>query len=560
MAQDQGYDLIVLGGGAAGLTAGITGAANGLKVLLIEASQQVGGTTAFSAGSVWVPNSALAAGLGDDPEQAATYLRSTVGDRVPQDITAAFLQRGPEMIAFLQNAGATDLVAFPHHPDYIADAPGATTGGRVLGPRPFDARVLGADLAKLRLPLPEFTIFGGMMVDRNDIGHLLGAHRSLKSLIHAAGITLRFGWDKVTRGRGTRLVMGSALAGGLLASALRLGVEIRTATKVTELTLDNGRVTGVIADGIEIPARRGVVLATGGFPYHQALREQFYPKPVAQYSAAPATNRGGGVDLGLSAGGQLSTGHANAAFWAPSSVRKRGDGTTAVFPHFFLDRGKPGIIAVRRDGRRFVNETTSYQRFVEGMYAADAIPCWLICNGQFIRKYGLGVIRPRTVRLKPFLDEGYIVEGATLSELAAKVGLDSAGLSESVAANDRFAVTGVDTEFGRGTGAYSRNLGDSSHGPNPCIGPIGAGPYYALAIQPADIGTSVGLVTDASARVLDGSGAPIAGLYAAGNDMSSVMGGVYSGPGVTLGPGMTFGYVAALHAATTYTEGEKGRY
>jgi succinate dehydrogenase/fumarate reductase flavoprotein subunit len=550
MAREEGYDLIVLGGGAAGLTAGITGAAHGLKVLLLEASPQVGGTTATSAGALWVPNSALAAGAGDDPEQAAVYLRATVGDRVPQEITSAFLQRGPEMIGFLEELGATELFAFPHHPDYISNAPGATTWGRVLGPRPFNARVLGANLAKLRVTLPEFTIFGGMAVDRTDIGHLLGAHRSLKSFLHAATITLRFGWDKLTGGRGTRLVMGNALAGRLLASALKLGVEVRTRTTVTALMREGAQVTGVVADGTEIRARRGVVLATGGFPYNQGLRDALYPQPVATYSAAPATNRGGGVELGLSAGGQLSLGHANTAFWAPSSVRKRSDGSTAVFPHFFLDRGKPGIIAVRRDGRRFVNETTSYQRFVEGMYAADAIPCWMICNGQFIRKYGLGVIRPRTTRLKSFLEDGYIVEGATLSELAAKLGIDAAGLSESVAANDRFAQTGGDTDFGRGTGAYSRNLGDSAHGPNPCIGPIGSGPYYALTIQPADIGTSVGLVTDATARVLDGSGTPVEGLYAAGNDMSSVMGGVYPGPGVTLGPAMTFGYVAALHAAT----------
>lgn len=551
----SGYDLIVLGAGAAGMTAAITGAALGLEVLLLESSRYAGGTTAFSAGSVWIPNSSLAGASGDDPENAAIYMRATVGNRAPEEITSAFLSNGPEMVDFLQKVGATDFVAYPYHPDYLADAPGATTHGRVLGPRAFDARVLGGSLAKLRPPLPEFTLFGGMMVDRTDIGHLLAAHRSLKSLWHAAAITLRYGRDRIARGRGTRLVMGSALAGRLLATLLRLGVELRTEAEVSDLLIEAGAIRGVVLGGKAIAARKGVVIATGGFPHHKGLREALYPKPVAQYSAAPADNRGGGIDLALAAGGSLSEGHANAAFWAPSSVRTRKDGSTAVFPHFFLDRAKPGIIAVNRDGRRFVDESTSYQRFVEGMYSAQAIPCWLVCNGGFVRKYGLGMIRPRTVNLKPFLDEGYIVEGRTIADLAKKIGVDPAGLAASVKANDDYAQTGVDLEFSRGGNAYSRNLGDAAHGPNPCLGPIGDGPYYALAIHPADIGTSVGLRTDGSARVLDNGGQPIEGLYAAGNDMSSVMGGVYPGPGVTLGPAMTFGYIAARNAADRSGEG-----
>ena len=545
----DGYDLIVLGAGAAGMTAAITGAALGLDVLLLESSPYAGGTSAFSAGSVWIPNSSLASGSGDDPQKAAIYLHATVGNRVPEDVTSAFLSHGPEMVDFLQKLGATDLVAYPYHPDYLADAPGATTHGRVLGPRPFDAGVLGKSLTQLRPPLPEFTLFGGMMVDRVDIGHLLAAHRSLKSLGHAASIVLRYGLDRVVHGRGTRLVMGSALAGRLLATLLRLGVEMRTGAEVTDLVIENGQVTGVVLGGDTIAARKGVVIATGGFPHHRGLREALYPKPVAQYSAAPGDNRGGGIDLARAAGGSLSEGHANAAFWAPSSVRTRRDGSTAVFPHFFLDRAKPGIIAVDKNGRRFVDESTSYQRFVEGMYSARAMPCWFICNGRFVRKYGLGMIRPRTSNLKPFLDEGYVFQAPTIAELAEKIGVDPAGLAASVKANDEYARTGVDRDFGRGGNAYSRNLGDAAHGPNPCLGPIGEGPYCALPIHPADIGTSIGLRADGSGRVLDESGQPIDGLYAAGNDMSSVMGGVYPGPGVTLGPALTFGYIAARHAA-----------
>lgn len=546
---NEGYDLVVVGAGAAGMTAAITGAALGLNVLLLESAPYVGGTTALSAGSVWIPNTSLAADCGDDPEKAAAYLQATVGNHAPEDIRSAFLVRGPEMIDFLQQTGATDLVAYPHHPDYIGDAPGATTHGRVLGPRPFDARALGKSISLLRPALPEFTLFGGMMVDRNDIGHLLEAHRSVRSFGHAAGLILRYSRDRLTYSRGTRLVMGNALAGRLLATLLKLGVRLRTATHVNRLLVEEGRVTGVGVGQDAIVARRGVVIATGGFPHHTTLRQKLYPQPVARHSAVPEDNSGGGIDLALAVGGTLAEGHANAAFWAPSSVRTRRDGSVAVFPHFFLDRAKPGIIAVNRQGRRFVDESTSYQRFVEGMYNAQAIPCWLVCNGEFVRKHGLGMIRPRTRNLKPFITEGYIVEGQTIAELAERIGVDPQGLAQSVAANNAYARDGVDPEFGRGSTPYSRNLGEPDHRPNPCLGPTGDGPYYALTIQPADIGTSIGLRTDRFARVLDSMRQPIAGLYAAGNDMSSVMGGVYPGPGVTIGPAMTFGYVAARHLA-----------
>ncbi len=544
------YDLVVVGAGAAGMTAAITGATLGLSVLLLESTPYVGGTTALSAGSVWIPNTSLAPESGDDPDKAATYLQATVGNHAPEEIRSEFLARGPEMVDFLQQTGATDLVAYPYHPDYIGDAPGATTHGRVLGPRPFDARVLGKSLSLLRPALPEFTLFGDMMVDRNDIGHLLAAHRSVRSFGHAAGLILRYGRDRLTRGRGTRLVMGNALAGRLLATLLKLGVRLHTATQLDRLLVDQGgRVVGIAVGEDVIVARKGVVLATGGFPHHPSLREKLYPQPVARHSAVPEGNRGGGIDVALAVGGKLAEGHANAAFWAPSSVRTRRDGSMAVFPHFFLDRAKPGIIAVNRQGRRFVDESTSYQRFVEGMYNAQAIPCWLVCNGEFVRKHGLGMVRPRTRNLGRFVTEGYITEGLTIAELAERIGVDSQGLAQSVAANNAYARDGLDPDFGRGSTPYSRNLGDPDRRPNPCIGPIGEGPYYALTIQPADIGTSIGLRTDRFARVLDGCGQPIAGLYAAGNDMSSVMGGIYPGPGVTIGPAMTFGYVASRHLA-----------
>ncbi len=542
------HDLVVVGAGAAGMAAAATAALEGLSVLLIEASPHVGGTSALSAGSAWVPNSILS--RDDDPDAARRYLDSVVGNQSRAEMRDAFLTRGPEMIARLQGAGALDLAPYPYHPDYLTDMPGAVTSGRALGARAFDGRRLGKSLALLRPPLPEFTIFGGMMVDRVDITHLLNATKSAKSSAHAAKLLLRHGVDRLAGPRGRRLVMGNALAGRLLAFLLEHGVTIRTGTTVERIEVEDGRATGVIAGGERINARCGVVISTGGFSHHARLRDELYPKPVAAHSAVPASNAGGGVDLLLAAGGRLEIGYDNAAFWAPASVRTRADGSKAVFPHFVLDRAKPGVIAVNAEGRRFVDESTSYHRFVGGMYNAGAIPCHLVCNADFIRRYGLGVIRPLTRNLKPWVAEGYIAEGATVADLAKAIGADPDALADSFARNDRYAAEGKDPDFGRGTTAYARNLGDPAHGPNPCLGPMGEGPYYALKIHPADIGTAMGVVTDTQARVLNAAGAPTEGLYAAGNDMASVMGGAYPGPGITIGPALTFGYVAARHAAT----------
>jgi len=543
------FDIVVLGAGAAGMAAAATAASLSKKVLLIDSSPFVGGTSALSAGSVWIPNSGLS-GADSGLEAAKTYLDAVVGNWSSQAMRSAFLEHGPEMIAHLHRIGAIDLAPYPYHPDYLADAPGASTEGRALGTRAFDGRLLGKHLALLRPPMPEFTVFGGMMVDRTDLGHLLGMNRSIRSFVHSAGLVARYARDRLSGPRGRRLVMGNALAGRLLRSLLDRDVVIRIGTDAEALTVRDGRVCGLVVDGREVSARDGVIVATGGFSHHPELRTRYYPEPVAKHSAVPDANRGGGLDLMVKAGGHLVEHHANAAFWAPCSVNRRADGSLAVFPHFVLDRAKPGVIAVGKSGRRFVDESTSYQRFVEGMYQAGSIPCHLVCNGDFIRRNGLGIVRPGTRNPANFVQSNYLSQGNTLDELAARIGVDSVGLNETAALIEQYARAGVDPDFGRGGNAYARNLGDPAHGPNPCLGPIGAGPYYALEIHPGDIGTSIGIETNTSAQVLDQSGQPIAGLYAAGNDMSSVMGGVYPGPGITLGPAMTFGYVAAMHATS----------
>ncbi len=546
-------DLLVLGAGAGGMTAALTAAVLGLDVLVVEKAAVVGGTTARSAGAVWVPNSRHSPPGADSPARALDYLRGTVGNRLRPEMADAYLSTAPEMVGFLEDNSELRFRAFAHHPDYWPEVGGSTLAGRVLEVLPFDGSVLGRDFARLRAPLPEFTLFGGMMVDRIDIGHLLGATRAAGSFAHAARLLLRYGADRLRHRRGTRLVMGNALAGRLFYSLLQRRVPVLTSARALELIDEGGRIAGARLEwnGVAqiVRARRGVVLATGGFTRHPELRKALSPAQLSEHSPVIESATGDGVDLGRQAGGRLGADHANASFWSPVSVRTRADGSIAVFPHLVLDRGKPGLIAVDARGRRFVSEAVNYHAFVEAMYAADAVPCHLVCDDAFIVKYGLGMVRPRRMNLRRAVAEGYLVRAGSLEELARATGIDAEGLAQTAARHNGFAATGVDLDFGKGGNAYQRNLGDAANAPNPCIGPIATPPFYAVEVTAGDIGASCGLVTDAHAQVLRADGTPVPGLYACGNDMDSMMAGIYPGPGITIGPAMTFGYAAARHAA-----------
>ena len=548
-------DLLVLGAGAGGMTAALTAGVLGLRVLLIEKTQLVGGTSARSAGSVWAPNSRHSPPGEDSFEKALTYLQQAVGNRLDTDRATAFLRAAPEMVDFLEDNTAVRFRAYPYHPDYLATLDGATLRGRVLEPMPFDAAVLGPRFRDIRPPLPEFMLFGGMMVDRTDIGHLMGATRRFSSFRHAIRLLARYGTDRLRHRRGTRLVMGNALVGRLSYALLQRSVPVLLSTEVASITLDGRRVTGAIvkrgAAPSEIRARAGIVLATGGFSRHPDLRRRLLPASLGEFSPVVESATGDGLQLAARVGGHLAE-HDSNSFWAPVSRRRRADGSMAVFPHFVLDRGKPGALAIDPSGRRFVNEATPYHLFGEALFATlRRFPqgtCHLICDAAFIEKYGLGMVRPRRINLRAAIEGGYVVTAKTLDDLARRLHVEADALSATVARHNRFAETGKDEEFVKGEDAYQRNLGDPAHGPNPCLGPIATPPFYALELYPGDIGASAGLASDASARVLDADGTPIDGLYACGNDMESIMAGRYPGPGITLGPAMTFGFIAARHA------------
>ena len=340
------------------------------------------------------------------------------------------------------------------------------------------------------------------MVDRTDIGHLLNATGSVASLRHTWRLLLRYGADRLRHPRGTRLVMGNALAGRLFHSLLLRDVPVWTSAAAIVLSLADGRVAGASVEApdgrMQVQSRLGVVLATGGFSRHPELRRRLLPEPLCEHSPLVESVTGDGVTLGQQAGGRLGTDHANNSFWAPVSIRTRADGSMAVFPHFVLDRGKPGLIAVDRAGRRFVNEATTYQRFAEAMYAAHAraptIPCHLVCDDRFIARYGLGMVRPRRLNLRRAIADGYVIRADTLAGLAHALGIEPSALEGTVARYNGFAATGVDPDFGKGGDAYQRNLGDAAHGPNPCIGPIRTPPFYAIEVWPGDIGANCGLV------------------------------------------------------------------
>ncbi|AQH01166.1 FAD-binding dehydrogenase [Burkholderia sp. KK1] len=560
LGPNETFDVVVVGAGGAGMSAALVAAIDGARVLLVEHTEYVGGSTAYSAGTTWIPASMHAASVNrdDTSANAEAFLTRAVGERSSAAMRRAFLDAGPKAVAHIEANSDVKYRARPFHPDYLSEVEGSTLRGRALEPLPFDGRKLGRAFSLIRPPIPEFTVLGGMMVDRDDVGHLLNMTKSFASLRHAAKLLARHARDRMSSPRGTRLVMGNALIGRLLYSLLERGVTVLTSTKVEALHSGANGIEAVTLSRINerrrVAVKGGVILASGGFNRHPKRRGEMLPGADPAWCPGAPGHSGSAQDLALAAGARFGDGALSNAFWAPVSVRKRADGTTAVFPHFLMDRGKPGMITVDKAGKRFVNENTSYHLFGIAMQKANpttpAVPAYLVTDSEGLRKYGLGMVRPGGKGLAPFLADGYLVEGNTLDQLADKLGIDKNGLAESVARNNRYAQTGVDADFQRGTTAYQNANGDaSSTGPNKCLGPIGTAPFYAVRLYPGDIGAATGLVTDTDARVLNRADAPIGGLYACGNDMQSVMGGVYPGPGITLGPGLAFGYLAARHAA-----------
>jgi succinate dehydrogenase/fumarate reductase flavoprotein subunit len=333
-------------------------------------------------------------------------------------------------------------------------------------------------------------------------------------------------------------------------------VEILTGASVAKIVRDaDGAVSSavLVSDGVsrDIGIDGGLILAGGGFNRHPGRRETALGTDAEWSSVASGAN-GDAQDLALEIGARISERDLSAAFWAPASIRRRANGSIAVFPHFVLDRGKPGTLVVDGNGRRFVNEAISYHQFALEMLAQgkSATPAFLIADAAALRKYGLGMVRPGGWGTKAAIADGYLVAADTIEQLARRLDIDPGNLRTTIDNMNGFAQTGRDLEFDRGSTVYQNHNGDAlAGGANANLGPVAVAPFYAVRLYPSDIGTSAGLVSDDTARVLDSANRPIAGLYACGNDMQSMMGGTYPGPGITLGPAIAFAYLAASDAA-----------
>lgn len=566
MAPTFDCDLLVIGSGAGGLSAAVTAAHLGLSVIVAEKEPQYGGTTAWSGGWMWIPRNPLAtaAGIVEGIETPLSYLTHELGEQYDEALALAYLNHGPRMVAFFKSQTQLQFIDGNGIPDFHGRTPDASLGGRSIGAAPFDARKLGAHLAALKPPLPETTLWGMGIESGADLRHFLQAMRQPASFWYVAQRVLRHWRDRLVHRRGMHLVNGNALVAGLAASAFAKGVEIRTNCPAKRLLIEQGRVVGAVVGGpegdIEMRAHSGVVLACGGFPHDVARKKELLPHaPTGQehWSAASRGNTGDGLRLGESAGGAVANNLVQAAALAPVSLVPRADGSVAHFPHL-IERAKPGLIAVTASGQRFSNEADSYHDFMQALLGAtpagQSVQAWLVCDHAFIRRYGLGAVKPAPMPLGSLLRNGYLKRGETLLALAQACGISAEGLQETVQRYNLMARKGVDDDFAKGETPYNCIQGDAALAqksglPNPCMAPLERGPFYAVKVVAGSLGTFAGLQVNACAQVLDRQGQPIAGLYAAGNDMNSMMGGHYPSGGITLGPAMTFGFIAAQHVA-----------
>jgi succinate dehydrogenase/fumarate reductase flavoprotein subunit len=555
-------DLLVIGSGAGGLSAAVTAAWHGLKVIVVEKDAVCGGATAWSGGWIWAPRNPLsqADGIIEDLELPRTYLRHELGDNYDAAKIDAFLDASPQMVAFFEKHTELQFVSGTWIADIHGNTPGAGTGGRSVAPKPLDGRRLGKVLLrKLRCQKYETSLFGMGIMAGPDLYNFIHATRSIAAFIYASRRMTRHAFDLVLHGRGMQLVNGTALIARLLKSADNLGVEIRVLSPATRLLSDEGAVRGAVVetpDGTAmIRAARGVVLAAGGFPHDIARRRELFPRtPTGKehWALPPESVSGDGLRLGESVGGQLDRSLASPVAWCPVSIVPYRWRRAGLYPHI-IDRGKPGVVGVLADGRRFVNEANGYHDYVSAMVKAvpldQEVASWLICDHAFQRRYPFGMSKPFPVPVWPYLHSGYLKRARTLEQLALACGIDPRGLVETIAEYNHHARNGEDPAFGRGTTRFNRGSGDPDHKPNPCVAPIEKAPFYAIKVLPGSFGTFVGLKTDAFARVLTDDGKPIDGLYAAGSDQASVMGGHYPSGGINLGPAMTFGFVSGRHAA-----------
>jgi 3-oxosteroid 1-dehydrogenase len=545
------FDIVVAGSGAAGMTAALTAARRGASVVVLEKTGAFGGSTARSGGGIWAPGNAVlrGAGVADTPEMARGYLAHVAGDSVPEELRCALLEHCPAMLDLVLATTPLRFAWVPGYADYYPEAPGGLAGGRSIEPVPFDGTVLGGELTRLNppsMPVPD-----GVAITQADYRWLSLGPRHPRAILASVKVAGRLARSRLLRHR--VLSLGQALAAGLRAGLLASGVPVWFNSALTGLVTTDGRVTGVhaVRDGkpVLIRARRGILIATGGFEHNEQMRRRYQRTPIGtDWTSGAAGNTGDGIVAGQELG--AATGLMDDAWWGPSIPLPRG-------PYFCLaERSLPGCVLVNGAGRRFVNESAPYVDAVHAMYEGDTpenphIPAWLVFDQRYRDRYVFAGLPPRRPLPRRWYAAGTAFRAPDLGALGAAIGVDPGALAQTVARFNEFALGGHDEEFRRGDSAYDRYYGDPRCRPNPNLAPLAATPFYAVKIVPGDLGTKGGLRTDGRARVLRPDGTPIPGLYAAGNASASVMGHSYAGAGATIGPAMTFGYIAALDLTTT---------
>jgi succinate dehydrogenase/fumarate reductase flavoprotein subunit len=553
-------DVLVVGSGAAGMMAAITARKHGLDVLVVEKAACVGGTTAISGGSLWVPANEVStrAGIRDSAAAARSYLQANMGDRFDPTVVDRFLDVAPKMVSFLERETAVRFYCQNDFPDFMPQLPGGLAGGgRTICSEPFYARALGEHVAKLPLPLYTQTALGVMTTPR-DLKHFQNFTRSLRSFGYVGKRMLQHQRDMLFYGRTMWLTNGNSLVARLMQTMIDLGVELRLSTPAIELLEVDGAVRGACVVNESGPkwitARRGVVLASGGFGHDPESLKRWLPRPALDgedWSMAAPGHTGDAIRMGERVGARVGPLGANVAQWAPVSRVPTLDG---MLHGHYCCRSKPPVFAVTPNGQRFANESDSFHHFCENLIRAtppgkEAI-AYLVTDHAGILRYGLGAVMPRPFPLAPHLKSGYLLRGESIAELARHAGIETAALERTLEEYNRIAATGHDPHFGKGSTESNRHYGSSTNpGPNPCLAPLGAGPFYAVKMTVGQMGTMVGLHTDTRARVLSASGECIPGLYAVGEASAQPLGGTCPSAGVMLSTGMTFGFIAGQDLA-----------
>jgi 3-oxosteroid 1-dehydrogenase len=554
MTPHEEYDVVVVGSGAAGMAAALAAQRHGLRTVLVEKAAHFGGSTARSGGGVWIPNNEVLRGDGvaDTSEAARNYLHSIVGDVVAAERIDTYLDRGPEALSFLIANSPLRMQWVPDYSDYYPEAPGGRVGGRSVEPKPFDLNRLGPDQDRLEPDYSKAPL--NVAVTQADFRWATLMMRTPRGVARVLRIGMRWIWGMLTRKR--LAVRGQAFAAMLWIGLRDAGVRVLLDTALDELSVEDGAVRGVVVTHAGqqrvIRAKHGVVLACGGFEHNAEMREQYQRAPIGiDWTVGAKANTGDGIRAAQQLGAALEL--MDDAWWGPSIPLTGG-------PWFCLaERTLPGCIMVNDRGERFMNEALPYVEAVHRMYGgeygrgdgpAENIPCWLVMDQRYRNRYVFAGVQPRKALPGRWFKAGIVVKAATVEALAEKIGVEPAALRTTVDRFNGFVGAGKDADFGRGDSGYDRYYGDPTIKPNPCLSPIDQGPFYAVVMVPGDLGTKGGIRTDVHARVLRGDDSVVDGLYAAGNVSSPVMGHTYAGPGATIGPALTFGYLAALHIVT----------